>query len=334
MWSGDHGGCARCGATLVLVVAVRAPPGVDDLLVVFHHVHVVERGDDGRDGPQEGRRQLEEDPPEAEEVPYPEDAPERTVPAERGVAPVEEPVDRRGVLERRLDLLPLAGRPADASHEVRVHVLEQRTLEAASRVVGEVDLASRGDRHHASRRGEGEPQHRQQRAACAARPQKVPGEHRHRHQVERQTDSRPGEASRPRLLEVDRLLLELARARSVRPGGGPVRVVVDLTTTDPRPSPENEFEAGAAQNDDADQEPDPVDLVPSQHLLGEDQVQQVADPGEGRVAPESQVRQPVHRWQAVDFSQRCCEQRLSPFRRCQMNGKYRHKYQLYHFTII
>lgn len=235
-WSGDRGSCGwRHCATAVLVVSVRPPPGVDDLLVVLDHVHVVERGGDGRDRPEERHHQLDEDPPEAEEVPDPEDAPERAVAAERGVPPVEEPVDRRGVLERRLDrrLPPLAERPADAGDEVRVDVLEQRRLEAGTGVVGEVRLASGPDRQNAPRRREDEPQHRQQRATCVARPQEVPGEHADGHEVERQADLEPGEASRPRLLEVDRLPLELTLVRPGRPGRGAHGVVVDLTTTQP-----------------------------------------------------------------------------------------------------
>lgn len=333
-WSGDRGSCGRrhCAAA-VLVLAVRPPPGVDDLLVVLDHRHVVERGDDGRDRPEEGDHQLDENPPEAEEVPHPEDPPEGAVATERGVAPVEERVEPPGLgllvdLERGLDLLSLAGRPTDAGHEVLVDVLEQRRLEGASRVVGEVRLAGGPDRQDASERREGEPQHRQQRATRVARPHQVPGEHADGHQVERQTDLRPGEASRPGLLEVDRLLLELTG----RPVLGPVAVVLDLTTADPGPDPEDKLEAGGAQEDDTDQDPGPAPFGPLQRLLREDQVHEVADPGEGRVAPEPQMSQPVHGRQVTDLIQRCDRQRLSPFRKVSSERRYRHKYHLYHLS--
>lgn len=317
-WSGDRRSRRRRHyATTVLVVAVRPPPGVDGLVVVLDHVHVVERGGGDGDRPEEGDHQLDEDSPEAEEVPDPEDAPERAVAAERGVAPVEEPVDRRGVLERRLDrrLLPLAERPADASGEVRVGVLEQRRLEAGAGVVDEVRLAGGPDRQDAPERREGEPQHRQQRATRVARPHQVPGEHAGGHEVERQADLEPGEASRPRLLEVDRLPLELALVRPGRPGRGTHGVVVDLTTTQPGPRPVDELEGHEDHEQRVDREQGPARLGPLQRLLREHDVHEVTDPGEGRVAPQLQMRQPVHRRQLTDLIQRCDRQRLSPFRK-------------------
>lgn len=316
VWSG---GCrsdrGRLDAATVAALAVRPPLGVHHVLVVLHRPHVVERGDHGRDRPEERHDQLQEDSPEAEEVPHPQDAPERAVAAELGVAPVEEPVDRGGVLERRLDLGPLAERPADAGQEVLADVLEQRRLEAASRVVGEVRLARRGDRHDAPHRGEGEPQHRQQRAARVAGPHEVPGEHADGHQVERQSDPGPGEASRPRLLQVDRLGLELARIRPGGPGRGTLAAVADLAPAEPRPRPVDELEGHAEHEHSVDHQPGPAGFGPLQRLLREDQAQQVADPGEGRVPPQSQVGQPVHRRQMFDLSPRCVKQRLSPFRK-------------------
>lgn len=320
-WSGDRRIHGRWhSATLVLALAVGPPLGVDDVLVVLDRPHVVERSDDGRDRPEERHHQLQEDPPEAEDVPEPEDPPERAVAAEGGVTPVEEGVEPPALgvlvdLERRVDHLPLVGRPADAGEEVLAHVFEQRAVEAAPRVVLEVRLARRGDRHDASQRGECEPQHRQQRATRVARPQEVPGEHADGHQVERQSHSRPGEAPRPRLLEVDGLGLGLTVARPGRPVPGLSRIVADLTAADPGPGPEHQLEAGAAQGDDRDQNPGPAPFGPLQRLLREDRVQEAAHPGEGRVAPQSQVSHPVHRRQVTDLTQRCNRQRFSPFRK-------------------
>lgn len=236
------------------------------------------------------------------------------------MAPVEEGVEPPGLgalvdLERRVDHLPPVRRPADAGEEVLAHVLEQRAVEAAPRVVLEIRLARRGDRHDAPHRGEGEPQDCEQRAAGVTRPHQVPGEHADSHQVQRQSDTRPGVASRPRLLEVDGLGFRLAVVRPGRPVPGLLRVVVDLTTADPGPRPEHELEAGAAQEDAAGQHPDPASLGPLQRLLREDQVQEVADPGEGCMIPQSQMGQPVHGRQTANPIQRCKRQRLSPFRK-------------------
>lgn len=303
-------GSAWRDVTVVLVLPVGPPPGVDHVLVVLDRPHVVERRNDSGDGPEEGHHQLDDDPPEAEEVPEPEDPPERAVAAERGVAPVEEPVDRRGVLERRLDRAALAGRPAHSGDEVGADVLEQRRFDRVVRVVGAVGLTRRRDSDDAPHRGEGEPQHREERSACAARPQQVPGKHADGHRVERQPDQGPGEASRLRLFQVDRLLLELACVRTGRPVRSLVLVVVDLTTAHPGPRPEHQLEGHEDHEQARDHDPDEPGLGPLQRLLREDHVQQRSDPGEGRVAPQAEMDQPMHGRQITDLPQRCVKQRL------------------------
>jgi hypothetical protein len=315
---------------VVLVVAVSPPPGVDHVLVVLDRPHVVERGDHGRDRPEERHDQLDDDPPEAEEVPEPEDTPERAVAAERGVSPVEESVDHRRVLERRLDRTTLVERTAHSGDEVSADVLEQRCLDRVVRVVGAVRLTRRGDRQDAPHRSEGEPQHRQERTARSTRPQQVPGEHADGHHVERQTDQRPGEASRSRLVEIDRLLLGLARVRTGSPVRGPVLVVVDLTTTHPGPRPEHQLEGHEDHEQAGDHDPDEASLRPLQCLLREDQVQQRSDPGEGSVSPQPEVDQPVDGRQITDLPERCVKQRpLLPKKQITADTV---KYQLYHFT--
>ncbi len=298
---------------VVLALAVPAPPGVHPVLVVLHAAHVEERGSDGRDWPEERDEQLDKQPPETQEVPEAEHTPERPVLAEGGVSPVEEPVEPARVLERRLDVPLLIGRPRDSREEVVVDVLEQAGFQPVVRVVCPVRLAGDGDEHRTTHRREDEPQHGHQETTRVPRPHQVPQVHAHSHQVQRQPEHRPGESPCPCTHEVDRLRLALTGARAGGPVLSPTAVVPDLSTAHPAPQPPHQFERHPGQDDDRDDEPPQPVATPLQQVLREDGSQEVAHPGERGVVPHTEVREPVHRGQIAHLIHNV-GQRPHPFR--------------------